>query len=234
MLYPKADKGNPMTTYPNSQGSATSGFGCVPVDGILATQGATPSSDVLLSEMHHRWFNSLAVLSASLRICAMTGKSPADILFRLGTVDSQIQSMAAMHRRLYAPPSEPDCVEGYCRALCIDVVLSHSREEITPWVTMCDVSLCKRTLLALGGLVVELMTNALKHGRAPKSGGIVWMQMRQLSTGWLELSVTDNFRPPVTMPEIPTIIDALVRDIGGDVMVHLTPGYATRVRFPAT
>ncbi len=187
---------------------------------------------LVVSEMHHRWANTLAVLSGTLRTCNRGTPSTAEILRRIGNIERQVQSMASMHRRLYQPATALETVEGYCRSLCIDVVLSHGREDVTPWVDMCDISLPQEALTTLGAIVVELMTNTLKHGKAPEVGGIVWFSLTPTTGGHLELSVSDNFAPPGTIPVPPKMISALVRDLGGDVSIRLTPGYTTRIRIP--
>ena len=200
-----------------------------PSDGELVD--ALPA-DLVLSELHHRWFNNLAMLSGSLRVCGARSQSIGEIRLGIADIDRQIQSMAAMHRRLYEPPTAPHYVEGYCRELCLDVVRAMGREDIAPWVNMCDVSLSPKVLSVLGAIVVELMTNALKHGRSPRDGGIVWLRLRQLLCSDLELVVTDNFLPPKGECRIPALLQAMVSQLGGCLAVSLSPGYTSKLTIP--
>ncbi len=57
--------------------------------------------------------------------------------------------------------------------------------------------------------------------------------MHSLGSGWLELSVSDNFEPPDFLaPPCPLIVDALVKDLSGELVVRALPGYSTEIRFP--
>lgn len=193
---------------------------------------ASAPDDVVLAELTHRWFNTLAVLSGSIRICGARSKSLPEVLMALAQIDQQILALAAMHRRLYQSPRVGECLENYSRALCLDVVKAFGREDVTPCIEMCDVSLSRPIIQRLATIIVELMTNALKHGRAPKHGAIVWMRLRRTREEGLELTVTDNFDPPEQEPRRPSLVEALVKNISGDLSVQAAPGYATRIRFP--
>ena len=190
--------------------------------------------DVVLEELNHRWFNTLQVLSSSLQSLRHTGASPATLDDRLTRIDLQIRAMAALHRRLARSPDQHQTLEAYCQALCIDLLLAFGREEITPWVGMCDVSVSPATAVRVGALVVELLTNALKHGRAPAEGGTVWISMKRLDDGRLELTAADSFPAPVAEPVSPRVIEGLVARLHGELSIQMETGYMTRIRFPAT
>ena len=187
---------------------------------------------LLIAEMNHRWFNGLQVIEASLRRCDRHAASPDALRRSLAALSTQIQAMAALHRRLSALKGVGEGLERHCRALCMDLALAFDRTDITPSVAMVDARLSARSEQRLALIVVELMTNALKHGRPPTSGGVVWIQLRFLGEAELELVVTDNFDPPAAQPPMPAIVAALVEDLAGDLRVCCRPAYRTRVRFP--
>ena len=201
----------------------------VPIPGL-----STPAlGDLALEEMSHRWCNALQSLSATLRSCQADGASLAFIQARLKGIDHQILAMAALQRRLSRSPAQDQSLEGYCRALCMDVLLAFGREEITPSVRMCEVTLSLARVHRLGAIVVELMTNALKHGRAPPDGGTVRVSMTALDDGRLELLVSDSFPPPAAPPARPRMVEALVEALGGELNVETEGGYRTCIRFAA-
>jgi two-component sensor histidine kinase len=188
---------------------------------------------LLIAEMNHRWFNGLQAIDASLRQCRRHAASPDVLRHSLGALSTQIQAMAALHRRLCALTGAREGLERHCQALCTDLVLAFGRTDVTPSVVMVNAGLCARSEQRLALIVVELMTNALKHGRPPPSGGVVWIQLRFLGEAELELVATDNFEPPAaTEAPAPAIVAALVDDLGGDLKVCCRPTYRTRVRFP--
>jgi two-component sensor histidine kinase len=189
--------------------------------------------DVVLEELNHRWFNALQVLSSSLQSLRHAGASTATLDERLTRIDLQVRALAALHRRLARPPDQHQTLEAYCHALCIDVLLAFEREEITPWVRMCDIAVSPATAVQVGTLVVELLTNALKHGRAPAEGGTVWVSMKRLDDGRLELTAADSFPAPTAEAVRPRIIEGLVNRLGGELSIQMDTGYMTRIRFPA-
>jgi len=190
--------------------------------------------DVVLEEMNHRWFNALQVLSFSVQSLRRPDGSRATLDERLARIDFQFCAMAALHRRLARPPDHRQTLETYCQALCIDLLLAFGREEIRPRVMMRDVAVSPATAVRIGALVVELLTNALKHGRAPAEGGAVWIDLRRLKDGRLELTAADSFSAPAAEAERPRMIEGLVGLLGGDLSVQTETGYMTRIRFPAS
>ncbi|MDB5445229.1 MAG: signal transduction histidine kinase [Phenylobacterium sp.] len=188
---------------------------------------------LLIAEMNHRWFNGLQVIQAALNLCSRQAASPDVMRRNLAAVSTQIQAMAALHRRLTRLKRVGAGLERHCRALCMDLALAFGRTDVLPNVAMVDAGLCARSEQHLALIVVELMTNALKHGRPPASGGVVWIQLRFLGEAELELVVTDNFEPPAaTEAPAPVMVAALVEDLGGDLKVCCRPTYRTRARFP--
>ena len=188
---------------------------------------------LLIAEMNHRWFNGLQLIQASVHLCSLQATSPDALRSSLEVVSAQIQAMAALHRRLSGLKRVGDGLERHCRALCMDLALAFGRTDVLPNVAMVDAGLSAGSEQRLALIVVELMTNALKHGRPPATGGVVWVRLGFLGEASLELVVTDNFEPPA-LSEAPTpaIVAALVEDLGGDLKVCCRPAYRTRVRFP--
>jgi two-component sensor histidine kinase len=189
-------------------------------------------TQLLIAEMNHRWFNGLQVIQASLHQCSLQAASPAALRRSLAAISTQVQAMAALHRRLSGLTRVGEGLERHCRALCMDLALAFGRTDVLLNVAMVEAGLSIRSEHRLALIVVELMTNALKHGRPPTSGGVVWIQLRFFGEAELELVVADNFEPPAADPPMPAIVAALVEDLGGDLRVCCGPAYRTRVRFP--
>ena len=187
---------------------------------------------LLIAEMNHRWFNGLQVIEASLRRCSRHGASPDALRHNLAALSTQIQAMAALHRRLSGLKRVGEDLERHCQAICMDLALAFGRTDVLPTVAMVEAGLSIRAEQRLVLIIVELMTNALKHGRPLTSGGVVCIQLGFCGEAELELVVTDNFEPPAAEPPMPAIVAALVEDLGGDLRVCCRPAYQSRVRFP--
>lgn len=140
--------------------------------------------------------------------------------------------MAALHRRLCEPPHDRQLFEGYCRALCFDVVLCFDRPDVMPHVRIeDDANLSFWCRQRLGYILVELMTNALKHGIRAGEFSAVWIDVTTLPEGWIELSARDTFDTPLSIGRMPTMVERLARDLGGVVTLDVSTGYVTRIRF---
>jgi len=186
--------------------------------------------DIIWSELSHRWYNWLQVMTVTLRGMSHECETSA-VTRQLNLLSDQVHAQAALHRRLSAPPPSGE-LERYCRALCLDLLLAFGRTEIAPWVSMPDVALSTYRTQVLGLLVTELMTNALKHGRAPEAGGVVSLTLEQVGQD-LQLTFADNFAPPDAMGcAAPRMVAALAQILGGTLTVDTAPGYLTRIRFP--
>ena len=194
---------------------------------LIAREAA---EDVVLSELSHRWCNGLQIITANLRTMSRECEASA-LTRRLNLLCDQVHAQAALHRRLSAPPPSTE-LERYCRALCLDLLLAFGRTEIAPWVSMTDVVLSTYSTQVLGLLVTELMTNALKHGRAPEAGGVVSVTLERAGQDLL-LIFSDNFAPPDAVGcTAPRLVAALAEILGGTLTVDTSPAYLTRIRFP--
>ena len=190
-------------------------------------------AELLIGELSHRWLNYLSVVSLGIERCSRCDDCPEALRQNLSRILDQIQSMAALHRRLSPRIRTSEPVEEHCRAVCAEIISLYHRNDISLQMEMCDAPLSSGCLLRVAILVSELLVNALKHGKAPAEGGTIWISMHALDNGWLELHFSDNFESPdfVEAP-LPFIVDALVKDLSGELAVCASPGYLTKIRFP--
>ncbi|MGC1304848.1 MAG: sensor histidine kinase [Caulobacteraceae bacterium] len=189
--------------------------------------------ELLLSELNHRWANALQVISASLHLCASRSTSRESMVCGLNKIQQQVQAMAALHQRLSRAPELGTHIGGYCNALCLDTILSFGCESITPVFEASSIPLSQGCAMRLGALVVELMTNAIKHGAVKANDGVVWMSLHLVGGDWVELSVRDNFAAPHRSdPPRPRMVEALALSLSGELTIRVRPTYTTRLRFP--
>ena len=187
---------------------------------------------LLLLEMSHRWCNGLQAISSSLHLSLRDCRGPASLGRRLSSIDGQLQALAALHRRLSAPPADVT-LAGYCRALCLDVLLAYGRTEITPKLEICAACLTGGQAVRLGLIIAELMTNVVKHGRPQGRNATMWICLSPLGPDVLQLTSSDTFDIPNQAGFAPRLLTELVKDLGGDLSITTGGGYSTRIRFPA-
>ena len=136
---------------------------------LLENERLLREKDLLFKEIHHRVTNSLQLVHSALSIQLRTlGDSEAR--GQVAEAAARVLAIAAVHRRLYQGGSAV-AADGrhYLRALLDDMKLLMPKSgDRRLDLEMQSFPLSADQLAHLGLIVVELVTNALKHGR----GGI--------------------------------------------------------------
>ena len=199
---------------------------------VVASGGQfDPDEVILIEELNHRLFNTLQVVMASVArlrkaLCAPEAAS------RLNELESRVLAFANLHR-LLSCAIVVDGLENHCRRLCIELIKAFGREDMTPWVRMADVPLSPGRSLRVALLVVELVTNVLKHGLGGPRGGVVFVDLIRTRCGRLELAVRESHPHPSPDTGLrPRIVDTLAESLAGSALITTRDGYETRVRFP--
>jgi two-component sensor histidine kinase len=144
--------------------------------------------DLLMQEVHHRVKNSLQLVRAVLSMQARTLESPE----ARGSVEAaagRVLAIAAVHHRLYEGGSVTAAdAARYLRGLLDDMggLLPGVADGRTLELDIEPFQLAADDIAPLGLITVELITNALKHGR-----GSVRVAVRR-DAGGLEISVSDQ------------------------------------------
>lgn len=141
---------------------------------VSPMKAAPPQRDLLLCEADHRIKNSLQLVAAVLQLQAKRSsefQSPQEALMQ---ASRRVRAIAQVHDRLQESASGDVAFADYLRHLCAD--LSHSLagpEAELVMVEAEEVALPAARAMAVGLIVNELVTNALKHGRRNDGTGQV-------------------------------------------------------------
>ncbi|MGC1301212.1 MAG: sensor histidine kinase [Caulobacteraceae bacterium] len=182
----------------------------------------------LLAELNHRLFNTMQVIAAQVAQCSRAdGATP--VRPHLEALRDRIQALGALHRLLAYPACES--FEEHCQTLCRLLIAAFDRSGVKAWVRMETVAIGRREERYLALLVVELVTNVLKHSLTEGSEGTLWIDL-QVQRDGLELRVCDSRKAPVRVFGPPRMAEALARALGGQALVCDRDGYAVVVRFP--
>jgi two-component sensor histidine kinase len=214
------------------------------VDDLAEANQRLAASDaqkaVLLVDINHRLKNSLhaiaGILSAEGRRMADAGARPL-----LEDAAGRLRVLARVHERLHLGPSANAALlvemRGFLDALCAD--LRPTLVELRPValrVSVDDVTLGVAQAVAVGLIVNELVTNALRHAFPGDRAGTVSVRLSGKDDGWLSLQVTDDgVGAKVEGGGTGTrLIRALAQQLGGTVeQRERQPGTEVTVRFPA-
>lgn len=196
--------------------------------------------DVLVREIHHRVKNNLQIVISLLNLHARRISSPqAEGAFT--DVRGRINALATLHRRLYESEHlqhvdlkwflEDICHEirrgGLARGRNIKLTTRLPNETIGPDIAV-----------PLGLLITEAVTNAYKHAFIGRSVGHIEVSGERDAENYLCIAVKDDGVGVKAGVENSTsaglgqsLIEAFVRQLGGELTLESNAGTTLRVRF---
>ena len=159
----------------------------------LALEKSIKEKEVLLSEVHHRVKNNLAVISGLLELenLFVKEKTVSDIL---KDSKNRIKSIALLHEKLYQHQNfDKIDIKNYVKELIHFIQLSYADEvkNITIESEVDSVFLAMDMALPFSLLVNELVTNSYKHAFHGKDAGLITIRLSQ-SYEDLIFEYTDN------------------------------------------
>jgi two-component sensor histidine kinase len=192
----------------------------------------------MFEELNHRVKNNLSLVAGLLQMQARAAE-PAVHDELMKAVD-RVQSIAQVHQALSRGVRHDDIDFGtYLRDLCSSLSRSLLADgRITLAVEAETVNLPIDTVIPLGMVVNELVTNAIKYAYPPPQTGLVSVNFRR-DGDRLRLAVGDGGRGLPKAPEITagglgmTLINSLVGQVHGELVVRQTPGATFEITLPA-
>ncbi len=197
--------------------------------------------NVLLSEIHHRVKNNMAVISSLLTLQPeINGMDTPDKVLR--DTRTRVHSMALVHELVYETNNFAEIDFKYLLQRLIDnldKVYRKQHQNIEVKISSDDILLELNQSIPCALLVNELITNAYLHAFEGRSHGKIEVLFHKKDDGYARLVVRDDGKGMV-QPEILenpesfgyTIIHGLVRQIGGTIrMDSINSGLTIEVRF---
>lgn len=165
---------------------------------ILSTKNEQISAslaerEILLKEIHHRVKNNLQVISSLLYLQAesLTDEAAIDAV-RQG--QHRVEAMGLIHQRLYSTEDVRGVdIQGYFEQLCEEILTVFGSEdsEIDYQVETNQLKLDIDTVIPLGLIVNELITNAIKYAFPEREEGKITINVNH-EGGKLIVLVKDN------------------------------------------
>jgi two-component sensor histidine kinase len=192
---------------------------------------------MLLREVHHRVKNNMQVIS-SLLAMQSTGGDP-EVEKRLEESQNRIRSIALIHEQLYRSTELAHIdVHTYLETLTSQLLQSFGKAGAVRLELEADpVELDIDQSMALGLIVNELVTNALKYAYPADKGGVIRVSLREHQSGERVLAVGDDgpglsgkksgSGPTLGM----SLVSTLARQLRGRVEVDGSKGTLVRVFF---
>jgi PAS domain S-box-containing protein len=193
--------------------------------------------EVLLREVNHRAKNSLSVASSLLGIQGRRQADPAaKALFQ--EAQDRLAAMARVHDLLSkSEASQRVNLAVYLGDLCEALRPITEQDECVRLESVAeeDILVHADTAIPLGIVATELITNAVKYAFPPPACGTIRVAAARSSAERVELSISDDGRGMAAAREGSLgygLVEALVRQIGGEMSVAGEGGVRVRIDFP--
>ena len=129
-------------------------------------QAALDAKTMLLHEVDHRVKNNLTMIGSLLRLQARTIDDPV-IVSKLDNMLERVDALAIVHRQLYQSQDIATFdIGGFAENLARDVVGSSGRTDLLLSIEARSLLIDSAHASALGLILNEILTNAIKHAFA--------------------------------------------------------------------
>ncbi len=158
-----------------------------------AIKKSLKEKETLLTEVHHRVKNNLAIISGLLEMQVFNAEDE-QLLAKLKESQSRIQSIAMVHEKLYSSDSFSEiAIDQYIEDLLdwIEGSMSDYEKDITVEKEMDAILLTVNQAIPCGLLLNELITNCYKHAFTGQDSGKIRISVKQKGSE-IELHVEDS------------------------------------------
>lgn len=151
--------------------------------------------ETLLKEVHHRVKNNLQTVSSLLSLQSRTITDPK-ISSIIKSSQNRVVSMAMVHEMLYKRDDYLSKIElrPYVKELCDYLVRSirGSNDRVKVKLDIDDMKLSIDTVIPLGLIINETITNALKYGITEDYKGRIQVSVKKIGEKRYEMFLGDN------------------------------------------
>lgn len=196
---------------------------------------------VLLKEIHHRVKNNMQVIISLLNLQASTIKDKK-MLGIYKESQNRIKSMALIHEKLYQSKdlTHIDFSE-YIISLTNHLSLTYLNEDKNIDISSQSerVSLEIDSIISIGLIINELVSNSIKYAFTNKKNGKIKISLEKIKENELHLCISDNgkgipaeinFRNSRTLGL--QLVCSLTEQIGGDINLNNKNGTKFCIKFP--
>ena len=160
---------------------------------ILSTTISIEEKELLLKEIHHRVKNNLQIVKSLIRLQA-DGNHDSSQNALLTDFELRVSSMAMVHESLYKSGDFARVnVQNYFKDLLDNLItVYHLNQTVKTNISINILELGIDTLVPLGLLSTEIISNSMKYGIGDKPGGEITIELKSIGENKYELIVGDN------------------------------------------
>jgi len=216
------------------------------IDQEVALMEASKQKELLISEVHHRVKNNLAVLTSlvNMQKSEFTDHKTLNIFSDL---QFRVRAMALVHEQLYKSRNVKVLPIGEYLANLVGIVSSaYSSSKTAVHQVFYEEIVDVDTTLPLGLIVNELLTNAFKYAFPDNKEGNIWVtyekipgrngstdEMRNLTVRDDGIGLPDNFDFSQRTSMGSQIIHLLTQQLEGEIIIDKKKGACFSIILPA-
>ena len=203
----------------------------------LVISKALSDKDMLLREIHHRVKNNLQLVSSLL---TLQGRSISEETAQNAIQDgkNRVRSMALIHQDLYNRENlKGVSVKEYLEKLTSELFSTYkiTGDKVDLVLDIDDIELDVDTMIPLGLIINELLTNSLKYAFENKENGTITVRLKEKEEKFY-LQISDDgegYDPNEVRANSfgTTLINALTEQIEGEMTHDLTNGTSVNITF---
>lgn len=159
---------------------------------LKETRVGAEEKDMMIKEIHHRVKNNLQVVKSLIRLQRENVGEEKSGLFT--DFENRVSSIALVHESLHGSVDLTKVdVREYYQRLIQDLIEVYSvQQQIESTVNIDELSFGLDTLIPLGLLTNEIVSNALKHAFKGKDKGCIDVSIKQLNSNEYRLEISDD------------------------------------------
>jgi len=203
---------------------------------LLELEKKNEEKRAMLKEIHHRVKNNLQVVNSLLKFQSRKLESEEAITMFKET-RNRVVSMALLHEKMYRSDDIHHInVQEYISLLVEDLVKSYAVDKkIKLDIKIDSVDLMMRTLVPLGLIINEMITNSLKHGFKNRDEGVISVYIKHVEGVHYEMIIGDDGAGIKKVKKSTGIgvklIDVFTRQLNGTLKQLEQPGAVFKLTF---
>lgn len=195
--------------------------------------------EILLKEVHHRVKNNFQIINSLIRIQSEF-MTKDNYKMKLKDIETRIRSMALIHEKLYKSDKISKLnIKDYLTELTGNIIDSYETStKINFSLNVDEVEYGIDTLIPLGLILNEAISNSIKHAFKGQSEGSILIDLHDVN-GSTELLIKDNGKGSnLSIEELKTeslgleLILDLTEQLDGQLKLDTTNGFAYSFIFP--
>ncbi len=198
----------------------------------------------LFHELQHRVANNLTIVATSLALQERRLKHNPEAVEAFETVRRRFEVLSRIHRRLHDPANAEVPFGPYLQGLCDDFLDASGEKNIRCTVVAPDVAFDADQTVTLSLIVLETVSNAVKHAFEAGQPGRISVRLAEPQPGHTDyvLTIEDSgkgVRQDFDVSQSERlgmgILKGFARSLGGEVLISMAGaagGTIVRVNFP--